>query len=124
MKRSLHAKYGSVVRVGPNELIFDTAQAWKDIYGHKSGGKKNFPKDKDFYFPPVNGAHSIVTAGDADHSRGRRILSHAFSDRALKEQQDILEHYTAKLVEQLSNASSSADAIDMVKMWNCATVSI
>ena len=35
---ALHRKYGSVVRVMPNELSFDNAQAWEDIYGFRQGG--------------------------------------------------------------------------------------
>lgn len=31
--KKLHDKYGSVVRVSPNELSFNSVQAWEDIYG-------------------------------------------------------------------------------------------
>jgi hypothetical protein len=34
--QQLHAKYGNVVRIGPNHLSFTDPAAWKDIYGHKS----------------------------------------------------------------------------------------
>ena len=125
MKRALHVIYGPVVRVGPTELIFDSAQAWKDIYGHRRGGKKNCAKDPNFYagLKPVNGTDNIITANDADHSRIRKTLSHAFSDRALKEQQDILEGYASKLVSKLSEAAASHTTVDLVKFWNCTTVS-
>lgn len=33
--KQLHDKYGSVVRVSPNELAYNSAQAWQDIYGHR-----------------------------------------------------------------------------------------
>lgn len=39
----LHAKYGPVVRVAPDEVSFNDAEALKDIYGIKSGfGKSDF----------------------------------------------------------------------------------
>lgn len=39
----LHAKYGPVVRVAPNEVSFNDAQGLKDIYGIKSDmGKSDF----------------------------------------------------------------------------------
>jgi hypothetical protein len=46
----LHAKYGEVVRAGPNELSFNSAEAWKDIYGHKRAGQPTLTKDPKFYF--------------------------------------------------------------------------
>ena len=34
----LHGKYGHIVRVGPNELSYDIAEAWEDVYSrHKRG---------------------------------------------------------------------------------------
>jgi hypothetical protein len=39
-----HDKYGPVVRVMPNELSFNTAKAWDDIYGHRVG-LANMDKD-------------------------------------------------------------------------------
>ncbi|KAE8853633.1 hypothetical protein HRS9122_00625 [Pyrenophora teres f. teres] len=39
-----HDKYGPVVRVMPNELSFNTARAWDDIYGHRVG-LANMDKD-------------------------------------------------------------------------------
>ena len=126
MKRALHVAYGPIVRIGPTELIFDSAQAWKDIYGHRRGGKKSFVKEKNFYagLNSVNGTDNIISANDADHSRIRKTLSHAFSDRALKEQQELLEGYAQLLVRKLSEAAVSRTTVDLVKFWNCTTVSM
>lgn len=54
--------------------------AWKDIYGHRKHGVNSFIKDPEFYNPSPNGGH-ILTAGDADHARQRRRLSHAISEK-------------------------------------------
>lgn len=35
--KKLHDRYGSVVRVSPNELAFNSVGAWEDIYGHRPG---------------------------------------------------------------------------------------
>lgn len=44
--KKLHDYYkSSVIRVSPNELAFNSAQAWEDIYGFKKGARKNFHKD-------------------------------------------------------------------------------
>lgn len=34
--KRLHGKYGAVVRIAPNIISFDDAQAWEDIYGEYS----------------------------------------------------------------------------------------
>lgn len=44
---SLHEKYGSVVRIAPDELSYTDAQAWKDIYGYTKGRQEN-PKSPGF----------------------------------------------------------------------------
>lgn len=31
--KELHDQYGDVVRIAPDELSYNSAQAWKDIYG-------------------------------------------------------------------------------------------
>lgn len=52
----LHDKYGGAVRVAPDHLSFNTAQAFRDIYGTRPG-KKQLPKDEEWFVDhkePVN----------------------------------------------------------------------
>jgi hypothetical protein len=44
LAKTLHEKYGPVVRVGPNEVWFNSKAAFKAIYGNGSGYEKS-----DFY---------------------------------------------------------------------------
>ncbi len=44
-----------------------------------------------------------------DHSRMKRIISHAFSERALRDQETILQTYTDLLVEQLQHQVQQAE---------------
>ncbi|KAI4205876.1 MAG: hypothetical protein LQ350_000061 [Teloschistes chrysophthalmus] len=77
--------------------------------------------------PAENGIHSILSANDADHSRYRRLLSHAFSGRALREQEPILQHYIDFLVRRLrehASSSTSSSTIDMVQWFNFTTFDI
>jgi cytochrome P450 len=77
----LHTQYGEVVRTRPNELSFVGDNAWKDIYmyrqGHKQMQKAGIPASQ-------NKAHSIIVASDDVHARQRRLLLHAFSERAVR----------------------------------------
>ncbi|KAL8704284.1 MAG: hypothetical protein Q9201_002538 [Fulgogasparrea decipioides] len=74
--------------------------------------------------PAENGIHSILSANDADHSRYRRLLSHAFSDRALREQEPLLQYYIDFLVRRLRDHASTSSTIDMVQWFNFTTFDI
>ncbi|KAJ5864249.1 uncharacterized protein N7529_006165 [Penicillium soppii] len=87
---ALHDRYGPVVRIGPNELAFNTPQAFRDIYGARAGGGC-FPKDRSHYEPPANGVdHLVCAVDDASHGRQRRLLAHAFSEKALRDQEGLI----------------------------------
>jgi hypothetical protein len=50
----LHTEYGAVVRFGPTDLSYNTADAWKDIHGYGKGKSEN-AKAQEFSVQPVNG---------------------------------------------------------------------
>jgi len=78
----LHETYGPVVRITPRGINYTDAAAWKDIYGHRTGGKtKTFEKDPTLYINDPTGETHILIANDADHTRYRRILANSFSDK-------------------------------------------
>lgn len=139
----LHEKYGPIVRTGPNILSFSGGSAWKgsyasslpytaygvDIYGSRPG-KKQLQKDPKFYQleEPVmdiickylsSQYCSILNhtaADDSNHSRIRKLLSHAFSDAALREQEALMTHYFDLLVEKLKEqiAGHSKGKVDIM----------
>jgi cytochrome P450 len=123
---ALHQRYGPIVRVGPNELSFTDAQAFQDIYGFKPPGKPANDKDPKFYDFASLEDRSIINAYDADHSRTRRVFSHAFSDKALREQQPLLMKYIDLMgVKMKEMVEREPDAkVDMVKMLNFTTFDI
>ncbi|KAJ5662422.1 Cytochrome monooxygenase lcsI [Penicillium maclennaniae] len=90
--KELHDQYGDVVRVGPHTLVYRSPQAWKDIYSHRKHNTHSFLKDPKFYLRGPRGP-SILNANDADHSRIRRLLSHAFSEKALRDQESLIQSY-------------------------------
>ncbi|KAG0646657.1 Cytochrome P450 monooxygenase AKT7 [Hyphodiscus hymeniophilus] len=77
-----HEKYGVVFRFGPNSLSVNSHSALKTIYGHRANVKKS-----QFYsvFPPTKDTFNTHSSIDkVAHARKRRVLSHAFSDSAIK----------------------------------------
>lgn len=123
--QELHELYGPIVRLAPNELSFIDSQAWQDIYGHHQGSL-NFPKNPLWMAPGDNGIHSILSANDADHARYRRLLSHAFSERALRQQEYLIQNYIDLLIHRLNDCASSPDTsvVDIVRWLNFTTFDI
>ena len=107
--KQLHDKYGSVVRTAPEELSYINLEALKAIYGHRQPAE-GFRKNPAFFQPATNGVHSILTTEGDAHSRVRRTLLPAFSDKALSDQRDILQHFTSLLIRRLRERVESLDA--------------
>ena len=96
-----HTIYGPVVRVAPNTLSFTTTRAWKDIYDFKPGGN-HLEKDPWFYARSMKGAGDIIQCiGKQEHARHRKLISHAFSDAALREQESMIKNHVDLLIQQL-----------------------
>ena len=85
----------------------------------KKQGRPQPHKDKLFYGKPMNGEHAVITADDANHSRQRKILSHAFSDKALKEQEPLLKRWASLMSKKLGEHAESGQKVDMLKYYNC-----
>ena len=66
-------------RISPDEVSITSSCAYKDIYA-QGQGRLSFPKEPLGFYMAMR---RIVTANDADHSRMRTVLGHAFSNKAL-----------------------------------------
>ena len=115
----LHAKYGFVVRVAPKAISYNDARAWKDIYGFRKDGQSVPFKDTEFYYTPFNGVHSLLTADNEGHSRQRRVMSHSFADRTLKDLEPLLKSWVTKMQEKLRERAEAREKVDVLKFFNC-----
>lgn len=106
--RKLHDRYGPIVRLSPNEVSFIEASAWDDIYGH-SLRNPHFPKDPIWHAPAPNGIRSILSANDADHARFRRLLVPGFSEKALREQEPLIQSYMELFITRLLQKTTETD---------------
>ncbi|KAK9414560.1 hypothetical protein SUNI508_11133 [Seiridium unicorne] len=120
--KDIHDKYGDVVRVAPDELSFRSPGAWKDIYGHQGGscGYISFAKDPKVYNKPSSGVYDLLTADDETHSRQRRSLFHAFSDKALRAQEHIIQAHAIEVVRKFDEMTGTLGClqVDMVEWLN------
>ncbi|TID15340.1 putative secreted glycosidase [Venturia nashicola] len=119
---ALHKKYGEVVRVKPNELSFISENIWKDVYMHRQGQPQTEKARRDHFLPP--GLFNIVNAPDDVHARQRRAVSHAFSDRAVKEQEPLLQKYVDQLMGYLRDMEQQDESFDMVAPLNFMTFDV
>ncbi|KAG5970480.1 hypothetical protein E4U55_001665 [Claviceps digitariae] len=111
----MHQRYGKVVRFGPNSVSFNSSQALKDIYGFRSNVRK-----AEFYDAFVHPAANTHNTRDKEvHARKRRVLSHAFSDSAMKEMQRYILSNVRTFCEQigLDSGSGSGTRLDDAKGW-------
>lgn len=124
---ALHQKYGPVVRIGPNSLSFTGSQAWKDIYGYRGSNGETFQKDPMILGQDLKKSEEGVNrADDASHSRQRRILAHAFSNKALLEQEPLIRGYVDSLIRFVHEhiAKDNDEPLDIVRLYNFTTFDI
>ncbi|KAI0438331.1 cytochrome P450 monooxygenase-like protein [Xylaria telfairii] len=120
----LHKKHGDVIRVGPNELSFATAEAFQDIHGHVSKGKARFLKtefyDNDDPTPRITGARDPEV-----HARQRKALSHAFSAKSLRDQEAIVQKYVDGFTHQLTRLGENGKkALNVSETFNWLTFDV
>lgn len=122
---NLHQTYGKVVRIAPNQLSFiGDAQVWKDVHGFRKHDQLEVVKDRVFYGENINRTPGLITADMETHSRQRKTVSHAFSDKALKEQEPMLQMWAEKLRSKLAERAEQSLETDMLKMLNCTTFDV
>jgi cytochrome P450 len=123
----LHEKYGPVVRIAPNELSFNMAASWKDIYGYRPGHKP-FIKGSFYHGGPFVkrfGTRSLVNIKDPiEHGQMRRYLAHAFSDKSLREQEELVAEEVDTLVEKLGQFGAAERGTNLQSWLNMATFDV
>ncbi|KAL6245978.1 hypothetical protein RBB50_007131 [Rhinocladiella similis] len=111
--------YGSPVRVATNELYFADMKSYADIYGQSSNPCQ---KEKVFYdMFTATGATSVLNERDKTaHARVRRLLSHAFSLKALLQDEPLVHQKVGELVERvLAPAAQKGQSVDIFGMMMC-----
>ena len=107
----LHEQYGPIVRVAPDELSFAHEEAWKDIYGHRTGAQLHGQDELSKYWAMyrIRGSpRSIMTEDREQHAFVRRQLAHGFSDRSMRQQEPVIDGYVDLLVRRLRERCASA----------------
>lgn len=128
----MHLKYGALVRLGPNHVAHAAPETWKDVMTYKPnlGTGKHIPhfgRDPAMYVMPANGVHNIhSTPDDVEHARVRRLVGHAFSDKALREIEPLVRKHIELLISLLheSITGPGKGKVDLVNWLNYTTFDI
>ncbi|KAK7464376.1 hypothetical protein VKT23_006543 [Stygiomarasmius scandens] len=113
----LHARYGPVVRVGPNELHFSSPEAYKDIY--HSGSK--FVKEKAFYKTMQEEFSSFGTWDPVFHRKRKDTMNPLFSRRAILKLESSIQEKVDRLIQILL---PTREEIDLFCAFRCFSLDV
>ncbi|RMZ37642.1 cytochrome P450 [Aspergillus flavus] len=108
----LHAKYGSVVRIAPNELVTSEPEAIQTLYGVRS-----FTAKTDFYLafrPPwARFPDHFSSEGGKQHGERRRIVSHVYTMTSILQSEKYIEKCIAVWLEKLGQMADRKESFDL-----------
>lgn len=122
--KELHDKYGPTVRVAPDELSYVGEDAFKAIYGYKHGTGGEMPKDPKMFGNSSAGTLSVIAAPSHRHGQLRRLLSHGFSEKALRFQESIIQGYLDLFIRRLRDLGATGVDIDIVTWYNVSNLAV
>ena len=121
--KEFHDRYGSIVRIAPDELSFNDPKAWKDIYSNRPGHLP-FERNRTWFKAAKPGRPNVIVGPNEEaHARYRKTLVHAFSDKSLKEQAPMIEGYVDQLIRKLREIKHDT-TIDLVEWLNFTTFDV
>ncbi|EGX91828.1 Cytochrome P450 [Cordyceps militaris CM01] len=127
----LHRQYGPIVRVSPNELSFGSVESWKAIYGASSTERRIPPKGEFWDIFGAGFAKSCIASerDPARHGEMKKMLSAAFSQRSLLEQEGIVSETIDLFVRIIGEEAAAAElgpaaGLDMVKWFDMVSFDV
>ncbi|KAI0145050.1 cytochrome P450 [Xylariaceae sp. FL1272] len=108
-------KYGDVVRIAPNELVFITPQAFTDIYEPQTAGLEHFPKTN--FMDLGIGDNALLWEMDpVKHHKDAKQVAPAFSFRAVKEKEVTMNKYIEAFIQKMNKIGDDEEGIEL-KAW-------
>ncbi|KAH7039774.1 cytochrome P450 [Microdochium trichocladiopsis] len=119
--KTLHDEYGPTIRFSPFDVSSIAPESWKTIYGHKSKPNKTFEKDRRVYNGPDQGIANIVIADNDAHRRMRRVLAHAFSEKALRGQETLIKSNVDLFISKVAALAEAKEPVNIMLWYNYIT---
>lgn len=115
------------MRVSPYELYFESVDSWKAVYGHSSPERPT-PIKATFYDVFGAGFKSLCVGSERDpmrHGEMRKMLSAAFSQRSLLDQEAIVSSKIDDFVNIIGpKAPPGSEGINMTKWYEMMSFDI
>lgn len=73
---------------------------------------------------PIPGVTTLTMADDANHARQRRALSYPFSQKALLDQEDIVQGYVDMFIQKIGVKGENGGTVNLVDYLNYTTFDI
>ncbi|KAL9085467.1 MAG: hypothetical protein Q9165_007617 [Trypethelium subeluteriae] len=118
-----HKKYGTVIRIAPDELSYANSQAWRDVYAHRPG-QPEMSKTTIFQASAPNKIPSILGATKENHARFRKLLSYAFSEKGMREQEPRIKEHVDLLITRLQELAETGESQDVLLWYTRAAFDI
>ncbi|KAI0091644.1 cytochrome P450 monooxygenase pc-bph [Irpex rosettiformis] len=104
--KKLHERYGTFVRIGPNDISVCSPEALQTLYAHSPNALKSSLYDA---FSPFGASRSVFnTTSRGDHARKRKLLSHMMAAKSLQEITPIIYDHERKFVNHWDEMCHSA----------------
>lgn len=114
----MHEQYGPAVCIAPNEVSFINPSAWKTIYSSRKGKFAKYEKNYDqFHQEQTDLAQSLFISSHRDHFRMRKVLLHAFTEQALRDQEDLIQKHIKTLVDELQKVGRERTGSTNMTNW-------
>lgn len=106
----LHHRYGPVVRIGPDQVSFNSLSALRQIYGAGSGFERTaFYKMFDVYGRP----NLFTFSSGKDHGRRKKLISHTYSNQVILSSNiaDLVQRKASDYLRMLEQEPDNASEI-------------
>jgi hypothetical protein len=110
----LHAQYGTIVRIGPNELHVNDPSFYEDVYNFETF----------FDRPEVNLVNLQHSASFERHKVRRRVFEPYFSKQAVARLEPLIRSNANKLSQRVEEAKSTRKPINMTLLARCFTCDV
>lgn len=114
-QRRLHAQFGPLIRIAPNEIACASPDAIKSIYRNQGG------LDKTDFYPVWNSQNfskhpDMFTAlSDKSHGERRRIVNHIYSLSNVLKGEQYIDKCSQLFLQQLAEYQDGATPFDLGK---------
>ncbi|KAJ5495457.1 Cytochrome P450E-classgroup I [Penicillium diatomitis] len=114
VQKRLHARYGHIVRVAPNELSISDPEAVKTIYGVNTGFIKT-----DFYLafraPYTRYPDHFTSTDEKVHAQRRRIVNGVYTMQSILQSEPYIDQCTDVLLQRLGEYADDETSIDLLE---------